>query len=128
MRKYKFILMLSVIVALFFVISWFVYDGIDIFFNLIFSPEKEKVEEVIKEKAPTIFRRTSYKTQNADVDVTHRDDTTAPDTRKIKISRISQRENAFERFVNKIFPQQLDYILNPYSFFLLLVLSVLPVI
>jgi len=128
MKKYKFVLMLTVVVAVFFVLSWFLYDGIDIFFNLVYSAPKEK--EDIKE--PTIAtkktQRTKYKTKEANPIIEKRDDMPTPDTRYISTRKTGYRQNIFEKFIIKIFPKQLDYVLNPYTFFLLLVLSVLPIL
>ncbi len=128
MRKYKFVLMLSVIVAVFFVLSWFVYDGIDIFFDLVYSPTKEKTDGTKTTDTQKSSNRTPYKTKEANKEILYRDDTVAPDTRYIKNQRDVQRGNIFEKFIIKIFPKQLDYVLNPYTFFLLLVFSVLPII
>ncbi|MDP8220621.1 MAG: hypothetical protein P9X26_04700 [Candidatus Stygibacter frigidus] len=128
MRKYKFVLLFSVIVAVFFVLSWFVYDGIDIFFSLVYASPTEKEEKVEPPEATQPkTKRTQYKTKEAKPEKEKRDDTVAPETRYVKSLKV-YRQSSFEKFVEKIFPEQLDYILNPYTFFLLLVLSVLPVI
>jgi hypothetical protein len=85
--------------------------------------------EVTKTKeTPPKTSRTEYKTQKSNPETIPRDDTAPPDTRYITSSRTVQRESAFEKFLNRIFPEQLSYVLNPYTFFLILVLSVLPII
>jgi hypothetical protein len=108
------------------VLSWFTYDGIDVFFNLIYHPIKEKTEK--KEPEPEQTTRTVYESKDAKKERIIRDDTTAPDTRYITTKREVPRESAFEKFLNRIFPQQLDYVLNPYSFFLILIFTILPLI
>jgi hypothetical protein len=112
----------------FFILSWFVYDGIDLFFNLIYAPATEAEPEVKPQPKAKKAQRTAYKTSDADKDIEKKDHTVAPDVKYINTQTIVFRESAFEKFLNKIFPKQLDYILTPYTFFLLLVLSVLPVI
>ncbi|MCF7913019.1 MAG: hypothetical protein K9M99_10855 [Candidatus Cloacimonetes bacterium] len=129
MKKYKFVLFLTVIIAVFFVLSWFVYDGIDIFFGMIFTPASEKEVKVEPTQTPSKkTQRTKYTTKETKSVVEKKDDTTPPDTRYITSKKTEGRQNFFERFIIKIFPEQLDYVLNPYTFFLLLVLSVLPII
>jgi len=127
MRKYKFFILLLIVAAVFLVLSWFIYDGIDIFFELVYAPTKDKAEEV-KPVAAKKKARTGYVTKEDEKEIFYRDDMPAPDTKYIKTKRVDQRENAFEKFLIKIFPEQLDYLLNPYTFFLILILSVLPVI
>ncbi|MCF7919840.1 MAG: hypothetical protein K9N06_08000 [Candidatus Cloacimonetes bacterium] len=127
MRKYKFLFLFVIILAVFLVLSWFIYDGIDVFFELVYSPSKDKSEKV--ETIPqNTNARTSYVSKDEQKEVQVRDDMAAPDTRYIKTQETVQRDNAFEKFLIKIFPEQLDYILNPYTFFLILILTVLPVI
>ncbi|MDP8321837.1 MAG: hypothetical protein RAO94_05765 [Candidatus Stygibacter australis] len=129
MRKYKFVLLLTVVVAVFFVLSWFVYDGIDIFFSIVYSAPSEK-EETVKATTTTPSKtvRTKYSSKEAKPETQTRDDMEAPESRYDKLSSTSYRKSALEKFVVKIFPEQLSYILNPYTFFLLLVLTVLPII
>ena len=129
MRKYKFVLLITVVAAVFFVLSWFVYDGIDIFFSMVYSAptDKEEIVEAIS-NSPLRTERTEYTTKEAKPEIQKRDDMKAPDTRYVKSGRTSYRKSGFEKFVEKIFPEQLDYVLNPYTFFLLLVLSILPII
>jgi hypothetical protein len=128
MKKYKFVLMLTVIVAVFFVISWFVYDGIDIFFEMVYSAPQEKEDKKEPTTSTKRTQRAEYKSTEFKPIIEKRDDMPAPDTRYIKSRKTGYRQNAFEKFIVKIFPEQLDYVLNPYTFFLLLVLSVLPII
>jgi len=128
MKKYKFVLLFTVVVAVFFVLSWFVYDGIDIFFSLVYSAPAEKEEKVEPSvSSPPKTERTQYETKEVRPEIEIRDDMVAPETRYVKSLKV-YRKSFFEKFVEKIFPEQLNYVLNPYTFFLLLVLSVLPVI
>lgn len=129
MKKYKFVLLITVVAAVFFVLSWFVYDGIDIFFSMVYSAPSEKEEKAeVPSITPPKTERTKYATKDAKPEIEKRDDMIAPETRYVKSGRTSYSKSAIEKFVEKIFPEQLDYVLNPYTFFLLLVLSVLPVI
>jgi hypothetical protein len=120
--------MLTVVVAVFFVLSWFLYDGIDIFFGLVYSAPQKKEDKKEATTATKKTQRAEYKTKEANPIIVKRDDMPAPDTRYIKTRKTGYRQNIFEKFIIKIFPKQLDYVLNPYTFFLLLVLSVLPII
>lgn len=129
MRKYKFVLLLTVVIAVFFILSWFVYDGIDIFFDIVYSPTSAKTETVDTGKtAKKKTKRTEYKSKDDGKQVERRDDNVAPDTKYMKSKHAAYKDNDFEKFLQKIFPEQLSYVLNPYTFFLLLVLSVLPII
>jgi len=129
MRKYKFVLLIAVVAAVFFVLSWFVYDGIDIFFSMVYSAPAEKEEKTqAPVSSPPKTARTQYETKEVKPEIEKRDDMKAPETRYVKAQKTGYRKSAFEKFVEKIFPEQLDYVLNPYTFFLLLVLSILPII
>jgi len=129
MRKYKFVLLITVVAAVFFVLSWFVYDGIDIFFTMVYSAPSKKEEKVeVTTISPSKTKRAKYATKKAKPEIKIRDDMKVSDIPYVKSRKISYRKSAFEKFVEKIFPEQLDYVLNPYTFFLLLVLSILPII
>lgn len=127
MRKYKFFFLFLIVVVVFMVLSWFIYDGIDIFFDLVYKPTEEKTEEIEKtEKAP-VKERTEY-TTDPEKEIIRKDHTVPPDTRYVTSKRVVQKESTFEKFLVRIFPEQLDYFLNPYTFFLILILAIIPVI